>query len=70
MTQHEKRYPSGGNGNNICSKSNIEAVIDKNVRNKPSLLKSWTKVEISGRNYHSNRNFNDSTNGMFLDFGC
>ena len=49
MTQHGKRYPSGGKGNNII-KSNIKGAVDKNAYIKPILLKILTKVKFSCQN--------------------
>ena len=62
----------------ICSKSNIQGVMDKNAKIKPILLKTWTKVEFSGQNDDNDRNLKNSktialweiSDGMFLSLGC
>ena len=44
----------------ISSKSHIKGVVDKNVKIRPILLKTWTKVEFSGQNDDNNINIKDS----------
>ena len=44
----------------ISSKSHINGVVDRNVKIRPILLKTWTKVDFSGHNDENNRNIKDS----------
>ena len=44
----------------ICSNLNIKEVIDINAQIKRILLKTWTKVELSGQNDDINRNIENS----------
>ena len=62
----------------ISSKSHIKGVVDGNVKTRPILLKTWTKVEFSGQNDDNNRNIKDSltiasweiSDRMFLNLIC
>ena len=62
----------------ISSKSHIKGVVDRNVKIRPILLKTWTKVEFSGQNDDIYRNIKDSmtvaswevSDGMFLNLRC
>ena len=62
----------------IGFKSHFKEVVDKDVKIRPISLKTWTKVEFSGRNDDSNRKIKDSmtiasweiSNGMFLNLKC
>ena len=44
----------------ISSKSHIKGVVDRNVKIRPILLKTWTKEEFSGQNDDNKRNIKDS----------
>ena len=76
MTQHRKCIIVGEMV--ICPKSHIKGVADKNVKIRPILLKTWTKVEFSGPNDDNDRNIKDSvtiasweiSEGMFLNLRC
>ena len=62
----------------IRSKSHFKGLVDTNVKTRPILLKTWTKVEFSGQNDDNNRNMKDSmtiasweiSDGMFLNLRC
>ena len=62
----------------ISSNSHIKGVVDRNVKIRPILLKTWTKVEFSGQNDDNNRNIKDSmtiaswenSDGIFLNLRC
>ena len=62
----------------LSSKSHIKGVVDRNVKIRPILLKTLTKVEFCGQTDYNNRNIKDSmtiaswdiSDGMFLNVRC
>ena len=52
----------------INSKSHIKGEVDRNVKIRPILLKTWNKVYFSGPNDDINRNIKDSMTCIMREF--